>query len=289
MDLNPQIKNRDLIYAGKYLDLGDDAATQKVAMTAGSEKSESVGKKSDAGRPEPVVAKLDEVMPVVAVAPFGRSVGYKPSHGFYVAGRAGIAQMDNRSTQWLVDDATLTKSYILNDARLVDRGAAYTIAAGYDFSPIRVEAEYGFAYGFNESGAWTFNSAGGPYPATWKIENRVQTIFANAYWDINLGGRLVPYIGAGAGYADVREHVSTQIPGIAASDMVVIENRKNIAWNVGGGLSWNFCDNLAAELGYRFSNLGHVNENMDEGGIQRQEINRTYMLHEALLGLRYKF
>ena len=90
----------------------------------------------------------------------------------------------------------------------------------------------------------------------------------------------MPYIGAGAGlafnYVEYTVHNNTTGAHGSASD-----NFTNFAWNVGAGVAYNFNENFAVDLGYRFMMMGY---NEVDSSISNQPYNNEFML-----GLRFTF
>ena len=91
----------------------------------------------------------------------------------------------------------------------------------------------------------------------------------------------MPYIGAGAGLAFnyVEYTVHGGGDGGSASD-----NFTNFAWNVGAGVAYNFNENFAVDLGYRFMMMGYNEVSSNGLKISNQPYNNEFML-----GLRFTF
>ena len=210
---------------------------------------------------------------------------YKP----YVAGRAAYVFMDNDANQW-VSDRGYT-STIVNET-LEDNVWGAKLAIGNEFKvckpyakAFRVELEYGITDDSNNKGSYGHNINGWTIPTEYGIESRVQTVMVNAYWDINTGTKFVPYVGAGVGYANIREkaYVSNQYDTQTAKD-----HEDNLAWQVSAGVSYEITADLDTELGWRYTDYGDI-KNSETRGYYNSSSSRDYDSHEILLGMRYTF
>ena len=106
------------------------------------------------------------------------------------------------------------------------------------------------------------------------------TLFLNLYYDIQTDTPFVPYIGAGAGLA----FNYVEYSGEGAMGGSMSENFTNFAWNVGAGVAYNFNENFAVDLGYRFMMMGYNEVSSGAYKISNQPYNNEFML-----GLRFTF
>ena len=155
------------------------------------------------------------------------------------------------------------------------------LALGYDFWPqqmLPLRAEIEFALRGNSEKSWDSHFDGDSI-STKGLWN-TSTLFLNLYYDIQTGTPFVPYIGAGAGlafnYVEYTGHNNTTGEHGSVSD-----NFTNFAWNVGAGVAYNFNENFAVDLGYRFMMMGY---NEVDSSISNQPYNNEFML-----GLRFTF
>ena len=156
------------------------------------------------------------------------------------------------------------------------------LAVGYDFYPqqqIPLRAEIEFALRGNSEKSWdgVWDGTNVSTKGLWNTS----TLFLNLYYDIQTGTPFVPYIGAGAGLAFnyVEYTVHGGGDGVSASD-----NFTNFAWNVGAGVAYNFNENFAVDLGYRFMMMGYNEVSIVGSNISNQPYNNEFML-----GLRFTF
>lgn len=93
----------------------------------------------------------------------------------------------------------------------------------------------------------------------------------NAYYDINFGSPLVPFIGGGIGIAKVDADVRNIDTSL---DETVW------AWNVGGGLAFTINKNISLELSYRY---------LATEDIEFDRLTVTYEDNQFLGGVRFTF
>ena len=169
-----------------------------------------------------------------------------------------------------------------------------SLAVGYDFSkrlrvPVRGELEYA-AFTKAEVEEW---------PKGWpqdkfRQSNNVQTLFVNAYYDINTGTRFTPYVGAGIGAGFIRTKGRDHYTGMYVSEVDNTDSKTvtNFAWNIGLGLGYQITNNIALDMGYRFADLGKVKTNWlkwsTPGHGWELETKRLYQ-HQFSLGARFTF
>ena len=156
------------------------------------------------------------------------------------------------------------------------------LAVGYDFYPqqqIPLRAEIEFALRGNSEKSWDseFGGSGVSTKGLWNTS----TLFLNLYYDIQTDTPFVPYIGAGAGLAFNYVEYTVHSDGFGGS---ASENFTNFAWNVGVGVAYNFNENFAVDLGYRFMMMGYNEVSSNGLKISNQPYNNEFML-----GLRFTF
>ena len=173
----------------------------------------------------------------------------------YVAAR--LARVEVKS-----DITTIDYKEKINDDQFGYRFAAGVMVplCGGLAESVRAEVEYGL---LNK----THNTV---YLNT--IQSKIQTAFANVYYDLDTGTSVTPYVGVGLGYAHINE-----------KNADVKDSEDNFAYNVGAGVSVNVSYNMDVELGYRFTDYGKIKSRTPEYS------KRNYDSQEVLLGLRYTF
>ncbi|AAM71316.1 MAG TPA: porin family protein [Chlorobaculum sp.] len=139
----------------------------------------------------------------------------------------------------------------------MDSGIALAGALGYNFNPVRLEAEVGYhRHDISDD---------------YEIDGHVSllTVMANAYYDIDAGSGIKPYLMGGAGWGHTNVSVTDK------SDDVFV-------WQVGAGVGAEVAHNTTLDLGYRY-----VKPNdflVDNGGPKAK-----WAIHNIMLGLRYQF
>jgi len=188
-----------------------------------------------------------------------------------------------------------------------------SIAIGYDFSkkfnvPVRTELEYA-AFSTAEAKHHqriVFDDT--DHEDLWNKQTyQIQTLFINAYWDINTGTKFTPYLGAGLGMGFIgtkaRDWGASYNPADPyGPDRDEFDNpinkktRTNFAWNIGAGVGYDITDNWTIDAGYRFVGLGSVKsgnnrEYDDNGDFLGNSWFKTRNLyhHQFAIGLRFTF
>lgn len=223
--------------------------------------------------------------------------------GVYVAPKFiyGYTMMDFKAKDY--DSNTgVGNSFSLGDKH--DHAWGGALAIGYDFDkrfniPIRAELEYSI---FSQVEADKTRMA--PHETDWREgftqKFDIQTLFLNAYWDINTGRAFTPYVGAGIGMAFIDTKYSCWGEDIndPANDWVRSstgsKSRTNFAWNVGAGLGYDFNEYVTLDLGYRFVSLGNVKtgrgQQVDSGtavpGMYDYGHSKNLYMHQVMAGLR---
>lgn len=201
----------------------------------------------------------------------------------YVAGRLAYAEIVNDAAQWT--NATGPTSTIA-DQTLRDEVWGLKVAVGglMPFKGVtkalRLEAEYGLFDKAHNTGDFGLRfPLGTVMPSTFELKTRIQTMFANLYYDLNTKTAFTPYVGAGLGWAHINETGTVYTPvGVYTAKA----SYGNLAWNVGAGLAYDVTDDMAIEAGYRYTDYGYYKK---EGGT----VNRDYSSHEFTVGIRYAF
>lgn len=129
---------------------------------------------------------------------------------------------------------------------------------------------YGFTNGFRTEAELVFRRNN---IKTDGLNGEVDSLagMANAYYDFtSLNMPVVPYVGAGAGYAQIDPSVNDGINVFAYQFM--------------GGLSYPFSQNASAVLGYRYFATSDM-----EDKTPGMKLKANYETHNAELGMRIGF
>lgn len=106
-----------------------------------------------------------------------------------------------------------------------------------------------------------------------KTEIETQSIMLNAYYDIDTGTNLTPYVGGGLGYAKVKGKMAAT--GISGS-----MDDNNFAWQLGIGVGYTLTNHVTIDAGYRY---------VDYGDFSEEDIKLDTSANELYLGARYSF
>ncbi|MGE0254031.1 MAG: OmpA family protein [Alphaproteobacteria bacterium] len=181
--------------------------------------------------------------------------------GFYVG--AGVGGN-------LADDATATGTGINSNVES-STGLTAIGAIGYGFEPgFRLEAEFG----------WRRNEIDKATGATATGNSRVESLMANLAWDIDLGGSLTPYVGAGAGVARFAYDGVGTLSGQSVDDTDSV-----IAYQALAGMAYAVSDGTEITLDYRFFAADDPEMRTTTG----TAVSTEYMSHALLVGLRFSF
>lgn len=191
------------------------------------------------------------------------------TEGFYVGGAAGV----NWPRDAKFTDKTLEASGLPASVKLeYDVGAVGSLAVGYATAfGVRAELEASYRWASKVDGD---NDAAN----NWGGRARSLAFLGNVYYDIDTGTALTPYIGVGAGIAQVKA-TGNDNAGYSFSDTDWTFAYQGIA-----GVSYSFTDNLAATLDYRYFDTVEPRFKGPFGRVEGE-----YASHSILLGLRYSF
>jgi opacity protein-like surface antigen len=243
---------------------------------------------------------LMTMVSMLAVSPVGSASADQV--GIYVAPKFiyGYTQMNNGNNRY--DESHKVGGGVTNQriGDKTDNVFGGSIAIGYDFDkkfnvPIRTELEYAI---FSKAKARK-QFAYGEFIDDEDLHRghniRTQTLFLNAYWDINTGTKFTPYIGGGLGIGFIKFEFYNKSAGPGGDGFEGIysplnKTNTNFIWNLGAGLGYDINDNWTIDLGYRFVGLGEVKSKKlydDDGstGIQKLDLNQ----HQFALGVRFTF
>ena len=137
----------------------------------------------------------------------------------------------------------------------------------------------------------------GQLPVPTEIENSISvrhnSYLANFFYDFDFGTKWTPYVGAGVGFGVYRQKATVEIDidedllmaGLGQIPPALLQFEREIEvandtlyrfeWQVSAGVAYNFNENWALDLGYRFNSS-------TVGG-------EFVYAHEVKLGARYSF
>lgn len=125
------------------------------------------------------------------------------------------------------------------------------------------------------------------------------SVYANVYYVLRTGGRVLPYIGVGAGYSmlDMATEYSNGAYFGSAN-----KKQSGLGFGLSTGVEAYLASSLTLDIGYRYSYLGQLEFPMSiydydtarNGGVNaklvyRDDTTLTMAAHEITIGIRYQF
>lgn len=185
---------------------------------------------------------------------------------WYVAGGLGAS---------FANDADVQQAGVNFTADL-DTGPLVTGALGHTFGGFRAEGEV--SYLTNDISS--FSLAGvGSVPAGGDIS--AVALMANVYYDFNAEGKWKPFIGVGAGYANL------SINDFTAGGFFLADDDTGVfAYQAKVGIGYAFTDALDGTLGYRFLGTDDADFTDSTGAPFTADGLETHVIE---IGVRYRF
>jgi opacity protein-like surface antigen len=114
------------------------------------------------------------------------------------------------------------------------------------------------------------------------VEGDVDAIFAlaNLWIDLPVGDVLRPYVGGGIGFGRLNAELDT-----TGGSEVVDDSDWGFAYQLGAGVAFDFAENIAFDVGYRFK--GIANADLETTGGSEGEVD--YHSHNIIAGVRIGF
>ncbi len=156
---------------------------------------------------------------------------------------------------------------------------AYGLIFPMGENALRAELEYGL------NGNQKMNKSFVDDGETIHLKNSMksQSLMANVYYDFNTGTNFTPYVGAGIGYARLKNSVGYTD---AEESFSMSKSKGNFAWNASVGTTYKIDKNLALDVSYRFTDYGKVKFNPSETAVKSTAKLRS---NELNFGVRYTF
>jgi opacity protein-like surface antigen len=167
-------------------------------------------------------------------------------------------------------------------------GSKTAIGFALPVSTLRGSIRAEFEFGFNEK--VKFNIANKAFPEQFfDTKIRMQTYFINAYYDLDTGTAFTPYIGIGAGIANIKSKAAHDY-GDPGGPTVVSgsERTNNFAWNTSLGGTYAFNKNLSFDVSYRYTDFGNL-DGILTSPVAAYKSKAKLSSHEVLAGIRYSF
>lgn len=195
--------------------------------------------------------------------------------GFYGAVNASFGKQDKESFDYASGSNINTK---FKDSY------GGSLAAGYNYgsiSPVgNVRSELEIGYRTSDVKSHSLN--GGAPLAGSKGETQTQYGILNVYQDVTIpNSKIVPYLGVGLGYANVKYKNF----GVAAIPNVLDDSINSIAYQGIVGAAYEITPTLALSLDYRY----FATEDKDVTTAVGNKTSVGYDSNNVTVGLRYKF
>ena len=201
--------------------------------------------------------------------------------GFYLGGELGAAFSTDMDLSF-TPGATAGSEGSIDVGH--DLGVNASLIAGYDFGPIRLEAEAAhFSAGIKDGTSdWAHGSglvAGGQ---TMDGSVRTRTLMANIVLDLGRQDDFSFFIGAGAGSAELKvSEMALQSGAVLLDDGA----GSRFAWQAFAGIRRPLSTNLEGHVRYRYLNI-------DDGemiGLGGRVVNGGISSHAVVAGITYRF
>lgn len=169
-------------------------------------------------------------------------------------------------------------SSVFSEEAEFDTGYNVGAALGYDYGPARLEAEIAYRQNDFDSFSGQFLGAGFKSSADGDVD--ATSFMVNAYWDFESGSPVTPYLGAGAGFANVSYNDVRDDLGDFVDD-----DDNVFAYQLAAGIGFEIDPNLTFDLGYRYFTTDDPEVRDSFGDTFETE----YKSHNVSLGLRMTF
>jgi opacity protein-like surface antigen len=167
-----------------------------------------------------------------------------------------------------------------NDTDLV-AGIAGIVGYSFDKVPLRAELEVGYRFRFDfdvrDVAAQTID---------YEMNIATTSALLNTIVEWRNDSDFTPFVGATVGWA--RNSTDTQRTNLTTQAQVNRETDvDNLAWGGMAGVDWDFGEEWAAQLAYRYINLGDV----DTGALNTTDsiTGDDYVSHDVLLSILFRF
>ena len=218
----------------------------------------------------------------------------------YVGVDAGVMLVEDTSLDFNYD---YDLSYDVDDGIVIDHDIGFDVdlVAGYDFGLVRGEIELGYKRANIDEvqldvalvdflGGVPDPSPTEPFEADGNV--RVMSAMANVLFDFGDEDGWSGFLGAGAGYADVKYKLD--IPGVDVDPdpddeefgFSESESDGSVAWQILAGIRKAITPNIDLGLKYRFFNVSKLKFEGDDEVIN---LDGRFRSHSLMLSLLYNF
>jgi len=216
----------------------------------------------------------------------------RAQEGFYGSLQTGAAFLGNMTSVSPAGGANLS----------LDPGTAWTVggAVGYRFAqPVRLELSVDYLDGslkgaYSESGVFV---PCGTFPAQPCLGPGVEgdlnawSGFAMGYYDLDLGNRLTPYVGAGVGLVRAGLDVETTARlnvGTSSEFDIIDDNDTELGYRVAAGVAYDIPGGQV-DVGYTYTTTNRPSYAGKGSGVPSFTFNRRLSAHAVKAGMRFGF
>lgn len=205
------------------------------------------------------------------------------NNGWYIGGKLGASLVEVSDLRYDNKNEYIPFGFSWGDK--TKAGFNVGVQGGYNFAThydagVRLEIES--TYRTEAKTNKTINIYSDPVKAS--VKTQIYTSMLNAYFDVDTGTVLTPYVSLGIGLSHVDADFNFTIFDASAS-----KSETNLAWAAGAGVYYRINQNLDLDLGYRYLDAGKVKTSIKFTGMFDEEASAKFITHDLTLGLRYSF
>lgn len=177
-----------------------------------------------------------------------------------------------------------------------DNGFMVGVALGAHINEwLRGEVEVSGAW-HDVSGDVEFGFIGSPPLTTYNIDGDETALFvlANLWVDLPVGDVFRPYVGGGLGFGRLSLDIDFE-DNFGADYKVVDDDDWGFAYQLGAGIAFNFAQNMAFDVGYRYKVINNAEFDVDDGicavcdASLWEGDDKDYKSHNIIAGVRIGF
>ena len=116
-----------------------------------------------------------------------------------------------------------------------------------------------------------------------EVDGDVDAMFvlANLWLDLPIGDVIRPYVGGGVGFG----HLSVEVDTTGGTTLFD-ESDWGFAYQLGAGVAFDFAENIAFDIGYRFKAINNADIEVDSDFGTFDDFEADYQSHNIIAGIR---
>lgn len=198
--------------------------------------------------------------------------------GIYLSGKLvrGNYSLDDITRTGPIIPTTITPSAAIRDKS--DTVTGVSVALGYAIpflvAPSRVEIEYQYYPEVNYNASPALIPTDQDFFQSLRSNIQTQTVMGNFYYDLNLGYRFVPYVGAGVGAAFNRADSTVTDNSLDGGGAQTSTSNSNtsFAWNLRAGTRFLITPSAIIDVAYEYASLGRGTWTLLGNGLETNDI-----------------